>query len=184
MKRLFALYAQFFAAAALSMGITAAAANDVVDMSNSTHGYVTVNYSSSARLKVGIQCNGGKTVFYDCPSGKDASFSLDKGNGKYHRNAVPQRFRYVLSAGRVQVHERNRSGQLRSVSGLHFRGSVLQGDTVSAKAAELCKNAKTDEAKVIAIYNYMASRYTYDNKLANEITSGKITSTSRIPPLP
>ena len=30
-------------------------------------------------------------------------------------------------------------------------------------------------AKVIAIYNYMASRYTYDNKLANEITSGKIT---------
>ena len=41
-----------------------------------------------------------------------------------------------------------------------------KGDTVSAKAAELCKNAKTDEAKVIAIYNYMASRYTYDNKLA------------------
>ena len=65
------------------MGITAAAVNDVVDMSNSTHGYVTVNYSSSARLKVGIQYNGGKTVFYDCPSGKDASFSLDKGNGKY-----------------------------------------------------------------------------------------------------
>lgn len=50
-----------------------------------------------------------------------------------------------------------------------------KGDTVSAKAAELCKNAKTDETKVIAIYNYMASRYTYDNKLANEITSGKIT---------
>ena len=50
-----------------------------------------------------------------------------------------------------------------------------KGDTVSAKAAELCRNAKTDEAKVIAIYNYMASRYTYDNKLANEITSGKIT---------
>ena len=83
MKRLFRIACAVFAAAALSMGITAAAANDVVDMSNSTHGYVTVNYSSSARLKVGIQYNGGKTVFYDCPSGKDASFSLDKGNGKY-----------------------------------------------------------------------------------------------------
>ena len=83
----------------LSMGVTAAA-DDVVDMSNSTHGYVTVNYSSSARLKVGIQYNGGKTVFYDCPSGKDASFSLDKGNG----NACKQLYhplRYVLSAGRV-----------------------------------------------------------------------------------
>ena len=83
MKRLFRIVCAVFAATALSMGVTAAAVNDVVDMSNSTHGYVTVNYSSSARLKVGIQYNGGKTVFYDCPSGKDASFSLDKGNGKY-----------------------------------------------------------------------------------------------------
>ena len=80
MKRLFRIVCAVFAATALSMGVTAAAVNDVVDMSNSTHGYVTVNYSSSARLKVGIQYNGGKTVFYDCPSGKDASFSLDKGN--------------------------------------------------------------------------------------------------------
>ena len=30
-----------------------------------------------------------------------------------------------------------------------------KGDAVSAKAAELCKNAKTDEEKVVAIYNYM-----------------------------
>ena len=127
MKRLFRFACTIFAAAVLSMGFTAAAANDIVDMSNTSHGYVTVNYTSSAKLKVGIQYNGGKTVYRDCPSGKDASFSLD------------------------------------------------QGDAVSAKAAELCKNAKTDEEKVVAIYNYMADRYSYDYKLANEITSGKIT---------
>lgn len=127
MKRLFRFACTVFAAAVLSMGFTAAAANDIVDMSNTSHGYVTVNYTSSAKLKVGIQYNGGKTVYRDCPSGKDASFSLD------------------------------------------------QGDAVSAKAAELCKNAKTDEEKVVAIYNYMADRYSYDYKLANEITSGKIT---------
>ena len=127
MKRLFRFACTIFAAAVLSMGFTAAAANDIVDMSNTSHGYVTVNYTSSAKLKVGIQYNGGKTVYRDCPSGKDASFSLDK------------------------------------------------GDAVSAKAAELCKNAKTDEEKVVAIYNYMAGRYSYDYKLANEITSGKIT---------
>ena len=34
---------------------------------------------------------------------------------------------------------------------------------------------RPDLGSSIAIYNYMASRYTYDNKLANEITSGKIT---------
>ena len=83
MMRLFRIVCAVFAAASLFMGVSAAAAYEVVVMSYSTHGYVTVNYSSSARLKVGIQYNGGKTVFYDCPSGKDASFSLDKGNGKY-----------------------------------------------------------------------------------------------------
>ena len=60
MKRLFRVVCAVFAATALSMGITAAAANDVVDMSNSTHGYVTVNYSSSARLKVGIQSTAAR----------------------------------------------------------------------------------------------------------------------------
>ena len=157
------------------MGVTAAAVNDVVDMSNSTHGYVTVNYSSSARLKVGIQYNGGKTVFYDCPSGKDASFSLDKGNGKYtvtlYRNVSGTSYQQVESKSMNVTVKDSYAPYLVSTSEVQFS----KGDTVSAKAAELCKNAKTDEAKVIAIYNYMASRYTYDNKLANEITSGKIT---------
>ena len=175
MKRLFRIACAVFAAAALSMGITAAAANDVVDMSNSTHGYVTVNYSSSARLKVGIQYNGGKTVFYDCPSGKDASFSLDKGNGKYtvtlYRNVSGTSYQQVDSKSMNVTVKDSYAPYLVSTSEVQFS----KRDTVSAKAAELCKNAKTDEAKVIAIYNYMASRYTYDNKLANKITSGKIT---------
>ena len=59
MKRLFRFACTIFAAAVLSMGFTAAAANDIVDMSNTSHGYVTVNYTSSAKLKVGIQYNGG-----------------------------------------------------------------------------------------------------------------------------
>lgn len=63
MKRLFRFACTVFAAAVLSMGFTAAAANDIVDMSNTSHGYVTVNYTSSAKLKVGIQYNGGKTVY-------------------------------------------------------------------------------------------------------------------------
>ena len=109
MKRLFRVVCAVFAAAALSMGVTAAAVNDVVDMSNSTHGYVTVNYSSSARLKVGIQYNGGKTVFYDCPSGKDASFSLDKGNGKYtvtlYRNVSGTSYQQVESKSKMCIRD-------------------------------------------------------------------------------
>ena len=153
MKRLFRVVCAVFAAAALSMGVTAAAVNDVVDMSNSTHGYVTVNYSSSARLKVGIQYNGGKTVFYDCPSGKDASFSLDKGNGKYtvtlYRNVSGTSYQQVESKSMNVTVKDSYAPYLVSTSEVQFS----KGDTVSAKAAELCKNAKTDEAKIIAIYN-------------------------------
>ena len=157
------------------MGFTAAAANDIVDMSNTSHGYVTVNYTSSAKLKVGIQYNGGKTVYRDCPSGKDASFSLDKGNGKYtvtlYRNVSGTSYQQVESKSMNVTVKDSYAPYLVSTSEVQFS----KGDTVSAKASELCKNAKTDEEKVVAIYNYMASRYTYDNKLANEITSGKIT---------
>ena len=84
------------------MGFTAAAANDIVDMSNTSHGYVTVNYTSSAKLKVGIQYNGGKTVYRDCPSGKDASFSLDQGDGQYtvtlYRNVSGSSYEQVASS--------------------------------------------------------------------------------------
>lgn len=48
------------------------------------------------------------------------------------------------------------------------------GDAVSQKAAEICKGAATDAEKVTAIYNYIAGHYTYDTKLADEITSGKV----------
>lgn len=48
------------------------------------------------------------------------------------------------------------------------------GDDVCKKAAALCKDAKTDMDKVTAIYNYIAGHYTYDTKLASDITSGKV----------
>ena len=99
----------------------------------------------------------------------------DKGNGKYtvtlYRNVSGTSYQQVESKSMNVTVKDSYAPYLVSTSEVQFS----KGDTVSAKAAELCRNAKTDEAKVIAIYNYMASRYTYDNKLANEITSGKIT---------
>ena len=99
----------------------------------------------------------------------------DKGNGKYtvtlYRNVSGTSYQQVESKSMNVTVKDSYVPYLVSTSEVQFS----KGDTVSAKAAELCKNAKTDEAKVIAIYNYMASRYTYDNKLANEITSGTIT---------
>lgn len=132
------------------MGFTAAAANDIVDTSNTSHGYVTVNYTSSAKLKVGIQYNGGKTVYRDCPSGKDASFSLDQGDGKYtvtlYRNVSGSSYEEVSSKTMNVTVKDAYAPYLVSTAEVQFS----KGDAVSSKAAELCKNAKTDEEKVVA----------------------------------
>lgn len=86
--------------------VNASAANGTtIDTTNAKYGFVTVNYTSNAKLKVGIQYGSEKVSYKNCPSGKDV---------------------------------------------------------------------KTDMDKVTAIYNYIAGHYTYDTKLANDITSGKV----------
>ena len=49
----------------------------------SKYGFVTVNYTSNAKLKVGIQYGSEKVSYKNCPSGKDAVFSLEQGDGTY-----------------------------------------------------------------------------------------------------
>ncbi len=87
MKRLFRYVCVLIAALTLvsMFGVmNASAANGTtIDASNAKYGFVTVNYTSSAKLKVGIQYQGGKIAYKNCPSGKDAVFSLEQGDGTY-----------------------------------------------------------------------------------------------------
>lgn len=156
-------------------GAVQAGAVNSIDCSSAQQGYVTVNYSSSAKLKVGIQYENGKTIYRDCPSGQAAVFSLNQGDGKYtvtlYKNISGTKYG-VVEQKKVEVTIKDiYAPYLVSTADVQF----TSGDAVSNKAAEICKNAKTDEQKVVAIYNYMAGRYSFDNQLAKEITSGKIT---------
>ena len=60
----------------------AGAINLTIDSQNANNGYVTINYTSTSRLKVGIRYNGGRETFLDCASGT-SNFALEKGNGTY-----------------------------------------------------------------------------------------------------
>lgn len=60
----------------------AGATNLTIDSQNANNGYVTINYTSTSRLKVGIRYNGGRETFLDCASGT-SNFALEKGNGTY-----------------------------------------------------------------------------------------------------
>ena len=177
MKRLFRYVCVFLAAFTLLSLVTVAGAagTQVIDASHTSAGYVTVSYTSAARLKVGIQYGSGKTAYRDCPSGT-TSFALDQGNGTYTvsvcQNLSGTSYRVVASQTmRVTIDSAN-APYLISTSEVPFTA----GDAVTTKAAELCKNAKTDEQKVVAIYNFIAGRYTYDQALADRITSGQVKS--------
>ena len=159
MKRLFRYVCVLLAAFTLLSLVTVAGAagTQVIDASHTSAGYVTVSYTSSARLKVGIQYGSGKTAYRDCPSGT-TSFALDQGNGTYTvsvcQNLSGTSYRVVASQTmRVTIDSAN-APYLISTSEVPFTA----GDAVTTKAAELCKNAKTDEEKVVAIYNFIAGR--------------------------
>ena len=161
MKRLFRYVCVLLAAFTLLSLVTVAGAagTQVIDASHTSAGYVTVSYTSAARLKVGIQYGSGKTAYRDCPSGT-TSFALDQGNGTYTvsvcQNLSGTSYRVVASQTmRVTIDSAN-APYLISTSEVPFAA----GDAVTTKAAELCKNAKTDEQKVVAIYNFIAGRYT------------------------
>lgn len=177
MKRLFRYVCVLLAAFTLLSlcTVAGAAGTQVIDASHTNAGYVTVSYTSTARLKVGIQYGSGKTAYRDCPSGT-TSFALTQGNGTYTvsvcRNVSGTSYQVVAKQTMNVTVDSAYAPYLVSTSEVRF----TPGDAVSTKAAELCKNAKTDEEKVVAIYNFIAGRYTYDNALANQITSGQIKS--------
>ena len=146
MKRLFrhacAMLAVLLVMSMFTVVNASAANGTTIDTTNAKYGFVTVNYTSNAKLKVGIQYGSEKVSYYRVVTSK-------KVNAKIENAYAP----YLIATTDVQF---------------------TSGDDVCKKAAELCKDVKTDMDKVIAIYNYIAGHYTYDTKLANDITAGKV----------
>lgn len=178
MKRLFrhacAMLAVLLVMSMFTVVDASAANGTTIDTTNAKYGFVTVNYTSNAKLKVGIQYGNEKTSYKNCPSGKDAVFSLEQGDGTYTiflcENISGTTYRVVTSKKVNAKIENAYAPYLIATTDVQF----TSGDDVCKKAAELCKDAKTDMDKVTAIYNYIAGHYTYDTKLASDITSGKV----------
>ena len=178
MKRLFrhacAMLAVLIVMSMFTVVNASAANGTTIDTTNAKYGFVTVNYTSNAKLKVGIQYGNEKTSYKNCPSGKDAVFSLEQGDGTYTislcENISGTTYRVVTSKRVNAKIENAYAPYLIATTDVQF----TSGDDVCKKAAALCKDAKTDMDKVTAIYNYIAGHYTYDTKLASDITSGKV----------
>lgn len=155
------------------IGMAQAGATDLtIDSQNANNGYVTINYTSTSRLKVGIRYNGGRETFLDCASGT-SNFALEKGNGTYtvalYSNVAGTKYKEVTKST-VNATMKDAFAPFKvSTSEVSF----VPGDSVSKKADELCKG-KTESEKVVAIWNFINDKYQYNYRFADQITSGQV----------
>jgi len=154
-----------------------------IDYSNTSDGYVMVNFTAatSTRVKVlvmGPNTNTAETRYtYDLPVQQWVTFPLSDGNGSYTVKVMEQN----ASSGKyAAVVDATFNVSLSDEFAPFIRPNqyVNYSETVSpntiAKAKELVDNAKAAEPldKVKAIYEFVVSNLTYDEAKAATVQSG------------
>lgn len=156
-----------------------------IDTSTASQGFITLKYSdgTSAKMRAGISFNGGKWSYYDYSMGKTLQLELTGGSGRYtaalfkkvggnyvtvtqasfNANVAPSSVPTGSAASQYPQY-------LKSVSEISFSST----DSVAKKAASLCKGLKSDQEKILALYNYIARNFKYDYDFANKVISGQI----------
>lgn len=138
-------------------------------------GIVWTSYESSNKQPVKIRISkDGTSYTYDATSFNH--FPLQLGNGTYQivifEHVYGGKYRLVEQKTVNYAPENPERVYLQSVQNIEWN------DTMKAviKAAELTKDAKTDEEKIIAIYDYITQNIAYDNEKAQTVQSGYIPS--------
>ncbi|HOG01859.1 MAG: Transglutaminase-like superfamily protein [Firmicutes bacterium ADurb.Bin248] len=161
-----------------------------IDASTASLGYIVLFHDdgSSAAMKAGLGFNGGSWSYYDYKMGMTLSLALTGGSGSYsaalfkkvgasYVTVAQKSFTALVGDSAVPAGAANAAAPqyaqyLRSVSEIAFSAN----DSIARKAAALCKDLKGDQAKILAIYNYIAKNFKYDYDFANKVISGQITA--------
>ena len=147
----------------------------VIDTDTGSKGYFTVNYSADTqcKMKIGVTHKNG-TVYYTYVPGTESAYPFMEGNGTYtitlFRNTSGTSYTGVTSAKTVVELENEFVPYLASTAEITFS----QEDAVGKKAAELCAELTDDAAKIVAIHNYIAGHFTYDDEFAAQVRSGAV----------
>ena len=169
------IFVSFMLLVSLLFSVTAFAASSAIDVGAASDGYFTVNYTAgkNVKMKVGV-AYGKSTVYYDYVPGAAASYTFTEGNGAYtitlYQNVSGTSYKKIESSS-IRVEMTNAlAPYLASTAEITF----AEDDAVGKKAAELCQGKTDDAAKVVAIHNYIAAHFTYDNEFAARVRSGEI----------
>ncbi|MCF0151125.1 MAG: transglutaminase domain-containing protein [Firmicutes bacterium] len=145
-----------------------------IDYSNSSQGYVMVNYNDKD-VKLKVRITGPATTYtYDLHAGKWEAFPLSEGDGNY----VISVFRCVDGKRYVSEASKTVSAVLVSekIPFIHSNQFVDfdNAPNTKAKASELTAGLTTELEKVAAVYDFVVTGFTYDYQLANTVQSGYI----------
>ncbi len=142
---------------------TSTFAASTATITNNNNGTITVNYdySYTNRVKV-LVAKDGKTYQYELTTGKNSvTLPLTEGTGTYTvkvcKNVEGTKYSVVYSTS-VNTTTTDNSQYLTSSQIVNYKAE----DKAIAKAAELCKDLTTDEEKIIAVWTYIKSNYSYD----------------------
>ena len=164
-----------FLCLAIVISVSVFAGSTTIDVSTADEGFFTVNYDASSDLKRKVGVNyDGKTTYYNYTPGTEASYTFDHGEGYYtislYRNISGTSYRLVTSESVSVSAVDPMAKYLVSTAEVTF----AEDDAVGMKAAELCERRETVEEKPVAIHNYIAGTFTYDNVFANDVRRGAI----------
>ncbi len=154
----------------LLISTTGFAQNTIVDVKNLDKGIVSINQNqNNDNMKVLIT-KGNNKEHYDLK--QNANYPLQFGNGEYtisileHVNGNQYR---PIGTEKVNL-------ELKDEKQLYLQSTEMvdwNEDMLAIKEAEeLTKDAKTDEEKVDAIYEYITNNIKYDNKKAETVQAG------------
>ena len=169
--RILGVFCLFFAI----LSINALAADAEIDVSTAPDGFFSVFCEGTAgtKMKVGVT-TGGQTFYYDYTPGAKATFAFDKGDGDYtitlYRNLSGTRYQKVLGKSLSLKLKDPLAPYLASTTEITF----AEGDDITCKAAELCQGLTDEKSKLVAIHNYIAGTFQYDDVFADTVRKGTV----------
>ncbi len=148
-------------------------ANGIIDYSNTSDGYVMVQYTAQTDRRLKVQVKGPTTTYtYNLTAQKWAVFPLSDGDGVYqvtiYQNVTGSKYAAALSMNTPVELKDEFAPFLHSNQYVDYDNAPK---TV-AKAAELMGHITDPLKKVETVYDYVVRGMTYDKQLAATVKSG------------
>lgn len=147
--------------------------NTVIDYSNTSDGYVMMQYTGTTTKRLRARVEGPKTTYtYDIKPGQWTVFPLSDGNGVYQfklfENVSGTRYCALASVSRNVVLKDEFAPFIRPNQYVNYASATK----TLAKAQELTAGMTDPLKKVEAVYNYVVKNLSYDWAKASTVQSG------------